>query len=212
MIAQSPDWLNWHLQCSLPRGKNMYLIKQDFCVIFMLKYYSLIWHCTWILKLPGPSFSHVWQDWYHFHLSKLHTKQNWSRFGSRSGVIPKYLIQHQGGPFFGSGIGTKIMAPPRAKNWPHSAFSMCYFEWNGAQGHQIIFIVANGSNIVPPPLCGVILKKWCQLYRFLPQSCYVWSILPMGFRPWLSSRKNDEHITTSSQAQEKTLSFELRST
>ena len=79
------------------------------------------------MKVPGPTKS-------------IHTKQNWSRFGSRSGAIPKYLIQHRGGLFFGSGSGTKIMAPPGAKSFalwqmvqygsPTTVWS--YIEKNGA--------------------------------------------------------------------------------
>ncbi len=43
-----------------------------------------------------------------------HTKQDWSHFGSRSGAIPSYLIQHRGGSFYTMcciAPGGAIMAP-----------------------------------------------------------------------------------------------------
>ena len=46
---------------------------------------------------------------YPFHFEIVHTKQDWSYFGSRSGAIPKYLIQHRGGPFLAPVGATPVL-------------------------------------------------------------------------------------------------------
>ncbi len=88
----------------------------------------------------------------------IHTQQDWSRFGSRSGAIPKYLIQHRG-VIFGSGRGAKIMAPCGTKIMAPLLQQEWHFERNGAHGHQNVTIVANGPNMAPPQLGGIILEN-----------------------------------------------------
>ncbi len=92
-------------------------------------------------------------------LLQLHTQQDWSRFGSRSGAIPKYLIQHRGESTQHQNYGTlKEMVP---------------------MGTKMLPLWQMGPIWPPPSIEWHHFGKWCPLYRFLLQSCFVCTCVPL---------------------------------